>query len=157
MLRWRYVFSNSSGFFSCHLSISALGPNPFTTWFLQVQITGLLPSTADHPVVLVCIISCIKHHTPDTVRNIFDHLSEHRRVVCPPSSNCTGHDLSSLYVGNYVQFDEFTPRDNASLGILPLCIPNYGNPPWRRLAAIRAHRILPAFLLSCAATHNLPL
>ena len=59
---------------------------------------------------------------PDTVRNILNHLSEHRRVVCPPPSNCTGHDLSSLYVGNYVQFDEFTPRDNASLGILPLCI-----------------------------------
>ena len=37
MLRWWYVSSNSSGFFSCHLSISALGLNPFTTWFLQVQ------------------------------------------------------------------------------------------------------------------------
>ena len=85
-------------------------------------------STADHLIVLMCIISCIKHHTPDTIMNLFDHLSEHRRVVRPPPGNCTGHDLSSLYVGNYVQFDEFMPRDNASLGILPLCIPNYDNP-----------------------------
>ena len=44
MLRWQYVFSNSSGFFSCHLSVFVLGPNPFTVWFLQVQITGLLPA-----------------------------------------------------------------------------------------------------------------
>ena len=29
MLRRWYVSSNSSGFFSCHLNISALGPNPF--------------------------------------------------------------------------------------------------------------------------------
>ena len=78
MLRWWYVFSNSSGFFSCHLSISALGPNPFTTWFLRVQITGLLPVFADHPAVLVCIVSCIKHHASCAIRNLFDHLPEHR-------------------------------------------------------------------------------
>ena len=82
----------------------------------------------DHLVVLVCVISCIKHHASGTVRNLFDHLPEHRRVMRQSPSNRAGHDLSSFHVGNYVHLDEFTPGNDAFLGILPLRIPDYGNP-----------------------------
>ena len=38
-----YLTSNASEFFSYHMSISAFGPNPFTTRFLWAQIAGLMP------------------------------------------------------------------------------------------------------------------
>ena len=95
---------------------------PWTEYLYHVVFAGanyrFSARIADHPVVFVCVISCIKHHTPCTIRNLFDHLPEHRRVVRPSLGNCTGYDLSSLYVGNYVQFDEFTSGCNTSLGIL---------------------------------------
>ena len=63
---------------------------------------------ADHLVVLVCNISCIKHHASCAIRNLFDHLLKRRRIMHPSPSNGTGYDLSPLYVSNYAQFDEFT-------------------------------------------------
>ena len=99
----------------------------------------------------------ILHQAPRTVRHPFDHLPEHRRVVRRSPSNCTGYDLSPPHVGNYAQLDEFTPKD---VGL------SWHPPHFAYLVmattvasptAIRAHRILPAFLLSRAATHNLQL
>ena len=126
MLRWWYVSSNSSGFF--------LPPEHLCPWTESIYHMVLAGADhrppagiADHPVVLVCIVSCIKHYASCAIRNLFDHLLKRRRIMHPSPDNCTGCDLSPLYVSNYVQFDEFAPRDDASLGILPLSIPNYGN------------------------------
>ena len=70
-----------------------------------------------HVLCRYCGSSCsfrvyhILHRASRTVRHPFDHLPEHRRVVRQSPSNCTGYDLSPPYVGNYVQLDEFTPKD----------------------------------------------
>ena len=50
---------------------------------------------ADHLVVLVCNISCIKHHAFRAVRNLFDHLLKHRRIMHP--SQVTAQDTIFLH------------------------------------------------------------
>ena len=83
---------------------------------------------ADHLVVLDCVIPSIKHHAPRAVRDIPEHLPEHRRVVRASPGDCAGDDLSSLGVNHHVQFDEFAPGDESPLGILPIRVLVYGDP-----------------------------
>ncbi len=56
----------------------------------------------DHLVVLVCVISCIKHRASGAVWNILESLSEYGRVVRVSFGDCTGDDLSSLGIDDHV-------------------------------------------------------
>ena len=54
-------------------------------------------SIADHLVVLGCIIPYIKHPAPSET---FLFISWNMQAVRQPTGNCTGHDLSSLCIGD---------------------------------------------------------
>ena len=122
-----YVFSNSSGFFSCHLSVSAIGPN------LLLYGSCKCRSQVSYRYCGSSCSSRVQHilHQASRIprrQEPFWSSPETPANHAPIPGNRTRYDLSPLYVSNYVQFDEFTPRVGAFLGNLPLCIPVYGNP-----------------------------
>ena len=81
--------------------------------------------TADHPVVFVCIISCIKHHAPSGTLLI---ISRNTGESCA-SPRVTAQDTIFLPLTSVTMCSLTNSRLKmwAFLGIPTPCIPGYGN------------------------------
>ena len=149
MLRRRYVFSNSSGFFSCHLSVFVLGPN------------SLLHGSCKCKSQVSCqhcrssCSSCVRHivHQASRILCCQEHLwsSPETPANHTPVPGCyTGRSFSPLH--QTMQFDKFISEDAKGISWHPYSLHTVYDNPQSRLAVIRARRVLYAFLLSCAVT-----